>query len=580
MLSGWRLYAQVIPLSPLEPATSALQHMQMSVDSGNEMHSSHQYYTRENILQFLSRHPKVLKTQNRYDVQYLLDELDESDGLLDKYNFNSAGVPDTIFEDSTHHFYSLSTPVISTPSFTKNKKPLFGFLYKTPGSMLSIDVPDFYLRLDPVIHFRYGKSAGVVDQNVFSNIRGFEMRGGISDRVFFSGSLHESQEGYPAYVNNYISAHKAVPGAGFYKPYSSSVINLQGYDFLNAHGLIGFHILKPITLQFGHGRNFIGDGIRSLFLSDFGANYLYLKLNTKLWIFDYQNLWCQLQYSGRIDNDHEIPKKYMAAHHLSLNIFKWLNVGLFESIVFSRTNHFEFQYLNPIIFYRAIEQLVGSPDNANVGIDFKVRAGSSVQLYGQWLIDELIINNLIKNNGWWGNKNGLQLGLKYINVGGIDHLDLQLELNRVRPYTYTHTDLNANYTHYNQPLAHPLEANFTEVLARVRWMPINNLFVEPRLMYALKGEDDPALESTYGGNIFIPNTRRIQDFDNTMLQGIKSTRIIAGLDISYMWYHNMFVDLSFSQRRFTAEGVEIPSLKENIFTLGLRINAARRTLDF
>ena len=44
-----------------------------------------------------------------------------------------------------------------------------------------------------------------------------------------------------------------------------------------------------------------------------------------------------------------------------------INIGLFESIVFSRPNHFELQYLNPVIFYRTVEQMVGSPDNAMIG---------------------------------------------------------------------------------------------------------------------------------------------------------------------------------------------------------------------
>ena len=51
----------------------------------------------------------------------------------------------------------------------------------------------------------------------------------------------------------------------------------------------------------------------------------------------------------------------------------------------------------------------------------------------------------------------LQLGAKYVDAFGINNLDLQLEMNRVRPFTHSHNDSISNYTHYNQPLAHPLE---------------------------------------------------------------------------------------------------------------------------
>lgn len=567
-----QLYAQVIPLSPMDPAYRAIERLR--IRSGEQsLHTAHRYYTREDILKLLEHAAPDFPADN-YDLQYLLDELDESPEILAKYQLFSSGGQDTVIAEPGDPFRS-SEPVStrSSVSHRVNKKPLFGFLYKQPGSMLAVNVPQFYLRLDPVIHFKYGKAG---DKNIFTNIRGVDLRGGIAEKVFFQASIEETQESYPQYVDQYISSHKAVPGAGFYKNYASSVLDLHGYDFLNAQGVIGMHIIKPITLQFGHGRNFIGDGMRSLFLSDFGANYLYLKLNTKVWIFDYQNLWCQLQYSGRESGDKEIPKKYMAAHHLSLHIFHWLNIGLFESVVFSRSNHFELQYLNPIIFYRAVEQLIGSPDNANVGVDFRINAGKSLSIYGQWLIDELIVRNLVKNNGWWGNKNGFQLGFKYIDVAGIDQLDLQAEINRVRPYTYTHNTLNANYTHYNQPLAHPLEANFTEILAHLKWMPLKNLFVEPRLIYALKGQD-PADSTNYGGNIFIPNTSHFQEYDNKQLQGVRANRMHLGLDLSYMWYHNMFVDVSFLRRNFSLAG---KPQNENIFSAGLRINISKKTLDF
>ena len=94
-------------------------------------------------------------------------------------------------------------------------------------------------------------------------------------------------------------------------------------------------------------------------------------------------------------------------HHLSMNVTKWLNIGLFEGVVFGRKNRFDFQYLNPIIFLRHIEGTVGSPDNAVAGIDFKVNAHHRIQLYGQFLLDEFILKQITKNNGYWANKWGL-----------------------------------------------------------------------------------------------------------------------------------------------------------------------------
>lgn len=571
------LQAQVIPLTPDAQAYREIDRLALRLGfKSTTLHTSHKYYSREDILALLheARHQDI--PIDSFAFRYLIDDLDESHGTL------------------ATHFMNHSEPNVENPSTSlqqknelpdsanaflpkRNNKPLFGFLYRTPGSMIAVDAPMFYLRAEPVIHFGYGRSSGDQSANVFSNTRGIDLRGGIEDKVFFQSRIEESQMGFPDYVDTYINSHRAIPGAGLYKTYKSSVSSLSGYDFLNAQGLIGFHVLKPITLQFGHGRNFIGDGIRSLFLSDFSANYLYLKLNTKVWIFDYQNLWCQLQSTSHVNGDTLIPKKYLAMHHLSLNLTSWLNIGLFESVIFSRENQFEFQYLNPVIFYRSVEHLLGSPDNASLGIDFKADIAHTAQIYGQWFLDELKIKDLIKNTGWWGNKNGFQLGFKYFDVASIDHLDLQCEINRVRPYTYTHNTLETNYSHYGQALAHPLEANFTEYLARVSWRPLSRLFVSSQFMFARKGEN---LSDTmnYGGNIFLPYQSRTADYGVRQLQGILSKRTMLGINVSYMWYHNMYVDLSLLLRNYSTKENVIPARNERIFSLGLRINFDRPDL--
>jgi len=97
-----------------------------------------------------------------------------------------------------------------------------------------------------------------------------------------------------------------------------------------------------------------------------------------------------------------------------VNATKWLNLGLYGNIAFGGVNHFEFSYLNPVIFLPAAQQENGSPDKTTVGFDFKANIAHTVQLYGQLLFNEFVWNQ-IKNysDGWWGNKQGLQFGVKY-----------------------------------------------------------------------------------------------------------------------------------------------------------------------
>ena len=74
---------------------------------------------------------------------------------------------------------------------------------------------------------------------------------------------------------------------------------------------------------------------------------------------------------GLKDEPGGYPNKFNALHHLSINIGKKLNIGVYEAVIFSydSTHNFRLDYLNPIIFYRAIEQQNGSTDNVLLGMD-------------------------------------------------------------------------------------------------------------------------------------------------------------------------------------------------------------------
>jgi len=419
--------------------------------------------------------------------------------------------------------------------------------------------------------------------------RGVEVRGIIADEVYFYTNIVESQARFNNFMERRIDRFQAIPGQGFYKTYESGVIdNLNGWDFLNSQAYIGNSFAKEtMSVEFGHGRHFIGNGIRSLILSDYGNNYLYLKFNTRIWKFQYQNIFAELApISGKfISGDNLLPKKYIANHYLTFSPIKNMEIGLFETVVFSRENQFELQYLNPIILYRTVEQFLDSPDNVLIGLTGKWNILKGVQLYGQLILDEFKLSELTAGNGWWANKYGLQTGAKYYNVANIDHLDLQVEYNTVRPYTYTHRGTLpgfedqsvANYTHYNQPLAHPLGANFKEVVVDVRYRPTHNLFVKMRAVRAMSGQDP--VGQNFGGNPLLPLETREMDFGNSTGQGIETNINMLRVDISYQVYHNYFIDLNYLMRNEDA-AIDALDITTNYVGLGLRVNMAQEQRDY
>ena len=80
---------------------------------------------------------------------------------------------------------------------------------------------------------------------------------------------------------------------------------------------------KHFNFQFGTGKNFIGDGYRSLFLSDVASPYPYFKINTSFWKIKYTNLWMSMQdVRSELTVDGAYKKKFMAIHYLSWNVSK------------------------------------------------------------------------------------------------------------------------------------------------------------------------------------------------------------------------------------------------------------------
>ena len=158
----------------------------------------------------------------------------------------------------------------------------------------------------------------------------------------------------------------------------AKIFKEEGFDYLSSHGYITFNATKNIAVQFGQDKIFIGDGIRSLIWSNNAKDHLMLKINTKIWRANYQNVFTELaNYDGSNIYNSLVHKKYAAMHHLNFPITKNFHLGLFETIIFDRTGlygaekGFELNYLNPVIFYRAVESGLGSSDNVVLGTNWK-----------------------------------------------------------------------------------------------------------------------------------------------------------------------------------------------------------------
>jgi len=460
-----------------------------------------------------------------------------------------------------------------------SKKPVLKKFYRKQSDLFHVVEKDFDLHVNPVLVFAGGVD-NQLERSLFTNTRGLEIRGKITDKLAFYTFFSENQIRFPFYVQQETSKRGALPGEGFWKNYQTDAT-----DFFTARGYIQMPLIKEyVSMQFGHDRNFIGNGYRSLILSDHANNYLFLKLSTKIWRFQYTNLFTKMATTDDVGGQgNPIPKKYMAFHHLSLNITDNFNIGIFESIVYGRpdslNNGIDLNYLNPIIFYRSIEHETGDNGNAILGMDFKWNVFKGIQLYGQAVIDEMIVGEFIGGDGWWGNKQAAQLGLKYIDVAQINNLDLQLEWNLVRPYTYTHFNEESfsNYQHYDQSLAHPLGANFREIAAILRYQPTARLMVTAKGVFTKIGID-PSGEN-WGSNIFLDYNTREMEYGNTTGQGAPTNIQFLDLTASYQLRHNMFIDVKQTIRNSDSTLPQY-NFNNSATILTFRWNMPQRLLEF
>ena len=460
-----------------------------------------------------------------------------------------------------------------------SKKPFLKHFLTKKSDFYSFQNKDIDLHISPIFQFMFAQD-NLVKNQPYTNTRGIEIRGTINKKLGFYSMFADNQVVYPEYVRAYGRSYNANPYEGFTKITNEDSTKFAT-DYFSARGYFTFQALKNVQIQFGHDKNFIGSGIRSMILSDFSAPYLHLKITTQIGKFQYVNIFAQAinkQVAVKVDGTEQIPPKYFSLHHLSINITKNLNIGLFENVVFGkRPIGFDLNYLNPIIFMRFVEGHLGSVDNSVAGADFKLNIKRHLSLYGQMVLDEFNLKKF-KEDNWWATKYAYQIGGRYIDMFGIKNLDFQAEYNSARPYTYTHNSSYSNYVHYNLPLAHPLGANFKETLIVLRYQPFSRLFLNFTAMQAQHGEDFDNLN--WGGDILRNYlTLRPSDYGNLIGQGRTAKIRNLNFGVSYMLRHNLFFDLKLQNRYLNYSG-EIEGSNSNVFSFGVRWNAAQKSYLF
>ena len=393
--------------------------------------------------------------------------------------------------------------------------------------------PDLNIYFNPLINLHQGQSK--FDTSQFSqNTRAFEIYGDLGKKLSFYSSFYENQAFFPKYIDNKVVSRVVVPGQGSWKDFKKDEI--MGRDFGYASGYISFSPIKKFNLQLGHGKNFVGDGYRSLLLSDNSFYYPFAKFS-----FDFG----KLQYTSLFTEFQAFTTRYYLYHHKKHGTFNYLSysphhkiqIGIFEGIIWQTsddstyTKKFSVNYFNPLILVRPLQYGLNDENNILLGLNIKYNPIKYTEIYGQFMLDNVDFDE-INEKGYIENKYGYQAGAKIYDVffNKLEKLSLyiQAEYNMVRPYAYTHVDWHQEYSHYNQPLAHPLGAGFKEtvIIANLEAYKFYFTFQQNN---ALTSTDLNTVNtvgensfSNFGSNIFSRTTNNVSDFGNKIGQGNKT----------------------------------------------------------
>ena len=458
-----------------------------------------------------------------------------------------------------------------------DKSLLYRKVYQENLFIIHDSASKFYATIDPLFNFQAGEDRNDSGKKYVQNTRGILIQGNVGSKFAFSSIFWENQASFPYYIRQFINQNYVVPGNGRPKSFGTN-----SYDFSMSEAYLSYSFSSHFNIQGGYGKNFIGDGYRSLLLSDNSFAYPYLRFTTTFWHIQYTNLYTEFEdpFSnpattvGNIEG--VIQRKAGAFQYLSWNIVPQVEFGLFQGMVWTagdQYNHMAFNanYFDPVIGVNAANYGMGNTNNIVLGSTIKYKICKHVMAYGQLLADDFPQSGNMKS---FYDRTGYQAGLKYYNKFG----ELQLEYNQVRPYTYSSSDSLQSYTHYDQSLADPLGANFKELIGIIN-LRYHHFSIHLQGNYALEGLD--TANSNYGNNIFLPDTKATLTSTNVqMLQGVKSTLMYMDVHISYLMNPrtNMNFTLGVSRRTLTNNVYNEPA--STFIYVGFRTSIENMYTDF
>ncbi|PWK78846.1 hypothetical protein LX99_01299 [Mucilaginibacter oryzae] len=341
------------------------------------------------------------------------------------------------------------------------------------------------------------------------NTRGFQLGGTVGDKFSFYSSGFENSAKFVSYYNDYVNNNVFVPGQAYARHYNGQPQNSQDWSYVTA--ILSYSPTQKLNITLGEDKMFIGDGYRSVLLSDFAANMPLLRVTADLGPVRYMIAWAYLQDSKleKYDSFGNNRRKWALFHYIDWSITKRASLGFFNALITPEADAkgnkygFDANFVNPLFFSGSLSRGGDVKDNIILGFNAKYKILDKTALYGQFVLDKVKNNDLGISAS---NTNGWQAGVRGADLFGLKHLNYLFEFNTVNPYTYASDRVLTNYGFYGDPLAHPLGANFREMLGILNYS-VGRFDFQGQINYAKYGLDanKPDNNGKVINKLFIPS---------------------------------------------------------------------------
>jgi hypothetical protein len=320
--------------------------------------------------------------------------------------------------------------------------------------------------------------------STYLNTRGYQLGGTVGTKFFFYTSGYEDQGRFPTYYKNYVNKIGFVPG----EAYDRDLKTTSTADWSYVTAIVSYTPIKELNITLGEDKTFIGDGYRSLLLSDYAANYPLLRLTANLGHVQYMMMWANLEDMSlkKFDDFGNNRRKWAVFHYVDWSVTNRFSLGFFNALIAADANDqgdrhgFDVNYINPLVFASSLGPKTPYSDNVLMGFTSKYKIFDKTAVYAQLLLDRFSESDAPKNTG------GYQVGIRGADLFKVTNFNYLFEFNTVKPYTNSSPQVITNYTDYSQPLGDPLGANFKELIGILSYS-IGKFDFQGQLNYASFG---------------------------------------------------------------------------------------------